>query len=68
MKSLCLLSIFAISSVSAIENNAFIYMERLNGCEMQACIIFDGHYYTAPIIEHYYRCPCLQDTSSQKTP
>lgn len=69
MKSL-FLTIFILVSMhisAEIQNNAYIYFDRKDMSEtemnlmteMQMCIIMNGHYYTAPIPEHYERCPCL---------
>ena len=57
MKSLMLLSILAISSASALENNAYISFERHDN-RMQMCIIMNDHYYISDMPRHFEDCPC----------
>ncbi len=45
-----------------LENNSFIYLYTLPNNEMSACILYEDHYYYAPRLEHYMKCPaCVSD-------
>lgn len=68
MKTLCLLSMMAFSSLSAIENNAYFYPEPLDLHGTRFCLKYNGHYYFISRPEHFERCPCQTDTSCHKTP
>lgn len=76
MKSLCILSILAVSTsvfalennAFALENNAFVHLTQHGDYDITGCIFYEGHYYYAPKVEHYGRCPCQIDTSFHKTP
>jgi len=47
------------SSAFAIENNAYVSIERLEDMQMHGCMIYDGHYFIINDLEHYSRCPCI---------
>jgi len=44
-----------------LENNAYIYFDRVDSNEYKTCIIYRDHYYIAPMPEHYKGCPCLAE-------
>ena len=63
MKTLLLsLTLLSCVSLSAYENNAYVFLyESHEGTQLNACIIHEGHYYYAPKVEHYEQCPCLSE-------
>lgn len=59
-KSLIALSTLCTMTLSAnLENNAFISLHESEDDVLSACIIYEGHYYYAPQVEHYMKCPCI---------
>lgn len=61
--SLCLSLIFATGYICAADPapNAYLYFDRINGKNFEMCIMYEGHYYTAPMMEHYKYCPCGEE-------
>lgn len=44
-----------------IDHNAFISLHESVEGELHAYIIYEGHEYVAPIVEHYIYCRCLEN-------
>ena len=44
-----------------IEKNAFISLHESVEGELNAYIIYEGHEYVAPVVEHYIYCRCLKN-------
>jgi hypothetical protein len=64
MKTLLLsLTLLSSTALSAnLEPNAYIYMYNSDSETLNACILYEDHYYYAPRIEHYMKCPaCMSD-------
>jgi len=62
MKKLLALTFLSCSSLSAsLENNAYVYIDESEPNDLSACIMYEDHYYYAPRLEHYMKCPCNYD-------
>jgi len=53
---LCLF--FRLSGIDAVENNAYIYFEKVNGRDLQPCIIWNNHCWTSDFFYHHEKCRC----------
>jgi hypothetical protein len=62
MKTLLTLTLLSCASLSAdLEYNAYVSLHESEEDVLSVCIIYEGHYYYAPKVEHYMKCPCNYD-------
>ena len=58
---LALITLSCMTLCADIETNAYMYLDDSNEQETIAYIFYNGHFYFAPKIEHYMKCPCQYD-------
>jgi hypothetical protein len=60
MKTLLAFTLLSCASLSAsLENNAYVFIYESETQDLNACILYENHYYYAPKVEHYMKCPCV---------
>lgn len=55
---ICSCLFLSINSIFCVENNAYLYFEKVNGRDLQPCIIWNNHCWTSDSFYHHEKCRC----------